>query len=132
MRALDGTCSHSAAATPPPSLDLYLIEAADVRSVPQLIGKPAGVFFSTGTQNGGQETTALTFVTQLTHHGMLFVPMGYSTPLLFDLTELHGGSPYGSGTIAAGDGSRQPSEHEKKVAVHHGEHFGKIVAKLAK
>ena len=103
-----------------------------MRSVPQLIGKPAGVFFSTGTQNGGQETTALTFVTQLTHHGMLFVPMGYSTPLIFDLTELHGGSPYGSGTIAAGDGSRQPSEHEKKVAVHHGEHFGKIVAKLAK
>ena len=89
-----------------------------MRSVPQLIGKPAGVFFSTGTQNGGQETTALTFVTQLTHHGMLFVPMGYSTPLLFDLTELNGGSPYGSGTIAAGDGSRQPSEHEKKVAVH--------------
>ena len=103
-----------------------------MRSVPQLIGKPAGVFFSTGTQNGGQETTALTFVTQLTHHGMLFVPMGYSTPLLFDLNELHGGSPYGSGTIAAGDGSRQPSELEKKVAVHHGEHFGKLVAKLAK
>ena len=59
-----------------------------MRSVPQLIGKPAGVFFSTGTQNGGQETTALTFVTQLTHHGMLFVPMGYSTPLLFDLDPL--------------------------------------------
>ena len=51
-----------------------------MRSVPQLIGKPAGVFFSTGTQNGGQETTALTFVTQLTHHGMLFVPMGYYGP----------------------------------------------------
>ena len=33
--------------------------------VSQLIGKPAGVFFSTGTQNGGQETTALTFVTQV-------------------------------------------------------------------
>ena len=38
-----------------------------------LVGKPAGVFFSTGTQNGGQETTALTFITQLTHHGMIFV-----------------------------------------------------------
>ena len=97
-----------------------------------LVGKPAGIFFSTGTQNGGQETTALTFVTQLAHHGMVFVPLGYSTPKLFDLSAPHGGSPYGSGTIAAGDGSRQPSEHEKKVAVHHGEHFGKIVAKLAK
>ena len=51
-----------------------------------LVGKPAGVFFSTGTQNGGQETTALTFVTQLAHHGMVFVPLGYSTPKLFDLS----------------------------------------------
>jgi len=96
-----------------------------------LIGKPAGLFVSTGTQNGGQETTALTFLTQLTHHGMVFVPMGYSTPLLFDNTEVHGGSPYGCGTIAGPDGKREPSEHEKKVAVHHGEHFGKIAAKLA-
>jgi len=96
-----------------------------------LVGKAAGTFFSTGTQNGGQETTALTFVTQLVHHGMVYVPMGYSTPLLFDLKEIHGGSPYGSGTIAGPDGSRMPSEHEKQVAVHHGEHFGKIVAKLA-
>ena len=39
------------------------------------IGKTAGLFFSTGTQGGGQETTALTFVTQLTHHGMIFVPL---------------------------------------------------------
>jgi NAD(P)H dehydrogenase (quinone) len=41
-----------------------------------LVGKPAGLFFSTSTQNGGQETTALTFLTQLTHHGMPFVPLG--------------------------------------------------------
>lgn len=38
-----------------------------------LVGKPAGVFFSTATQNGGQETTGFTFLTQLTHHGMIFV-----------------------------------------------------------
>lgn len=41
-----------------------------------LVGKPAGVFFSAGIQGGGQETTALTFVTQLAHHGMMFVPIG--------------------------------------------------------
>lgn len=41
-----------------------------------LIGKPAGMFFSAGIQGGGQETTALTFVTQLAHHGMMFVPIG--------------------------------------------------------
>ena len=65
-----------------------------------LVGMPAGVFFSTATQNGGQETTALTWVTQLVHHGMIFVPMGYSTKLLMDLEAPHGGSPYGPGTLA--------------------------------
>ena len=86
-----------------------------------LVGKPAGVFFSTGTQNGGQETTALTFVTQLAHHGMVFVPLGYSTPKLFDLSAPHGGSPYGAGTLAGPDGSRQPSALEKDIAEAHGE-----------
>ena len=97
-----------------------------------LVGKPAGVFFSTGTQNGGQETTALTFVTQLAHHGMVFVPLGYSTPKLFDLSAPHGGSPYGAGTLAGPDGSRQPSALEKDIAEAHGKHFGTIAAKLAK
>ncbi len=97
-----------------------------------LVGKPAGVFFSTGTQNGGQETTALTFVTQLAHHGMVFVPLGYSTPKLFDLSAPRGGSPYGAGTLAGPDGSRQPSALEKDIAEAHGKHFGTIAAKLAK
>jgi NAD(P)H dehydrogenase (quinone) len=96
----------------------------------KLIGKPAGIFFSTAQQGGGQESGALTFVTQLAHHGMIFVPLGYSTPLLFNNDEVHGGSPYGAGTIAEGDGSRMPSELEKKIAVHHGHHFGAVVAKL--
>ena len=62
---------------------------------------------------------------------MIFVPIGYSTPLLFNNDEVHGGSPYGAGTIANGDGSRMPSELEKKVAVHQGKHLGGIVTKLA-
>jgi len=95
-----------------------------------LVGKPAGVFFSTSTQAGGQETTALTFVTQLAHHGMLFVPMGYTTPDLMNLTEVHGGSPYGSGTLSGPDGKRQPTDLEKRVARHHGAHVGHIIATL--
>lgn len=43
-----------------------------------LVGKPAAVFVSVGTQGGGMETTALTFITQLAHHGMIYVPTGYS------------------------------------------------------
>lgn len=96
----------------------------------KLVGKPAGVFFSTGTLGGGQETTALTWVTQLTHHGMVFVPMGYTNPLLFNIDEVHGGSPYGPGTIAGPDGSRQPSQLERDVAKGYGGHFAGIAKAL--
>jgi NAD(P)H dehydrogenase (quinone) len=96
-----------------------------------LVGKPAGIFISAGTQGGGMETTALTWITQLTHHGMLFVPMGYSNPKMFTMDEVHGGSPYGCGTFAGADGSRMASDLEKELAVHHGKHFAGIASKLA-
>jgi len=92
-----------------------------------LVGKIGSVFFSTATQGGGQETTALTFYTNLVHHGMLIAPIGYSDPRLFDNTQVHGGSPYGAGTLSGGDGSRQPSALELGVA----EHQGKLVTGYA-
>ena len=96
----------------------------------KLVGKPAGVFFSTATQAGGQETTALTWVTQLTHHGMIFVPLGYTNPALFNMDEVHGGSPYGPGTIAGPDGSRQPSQLELGVAKGYGSYFTGVARAL--
>jgi len=90
------------------------------------VGKTAGIFFSTGTQGGGQETTALTALTQFTHHGMVYVPIGYSDPSLFNMDEIHGGSPYGSGTYAGPTGARQPSALELGVAEHQGRHFATI------
>ncbi len=96
-----------------------------------LVGKPAGVFFCTGTQGGGQETTAFTTVTQFVHHGMVFVPVGYSYGKeLFTMEELKAGSPYGAGTYSGADGSRQPSELEYKIAKYQGEYFAKFVNKL--
>ena len=55
--------------------------------------KYAGIFVSTASPGGGQETTALTALTVLTHHGIIFVPLGYSTVFgqLANLTEVHGG-----------------------------------------
>ncbi len=53
-----------------------------------LVGKPAGLFTSTACQGGGQETTLMTSVTQLAHHGMVYVPIGYSCPLLNDNSEV--------------------------------------------
>jgi len=94
-----------------------------------LAGKPAGVFISTGSQGGGQETTALTAVTQLAHHGMIFVPTGYSAAGTFELNEPRGGSAYGSGTFA-GDGSRQPTKLELGQAFHQGKYTAEITKKL--
>ena len=73
---------------------------------------------------------ALTWVTQLVHHGMIYVPLGYSNPALFDLSEPHGGSPYGPGTLAGPDGSRQPSALEVGVAKGYGAHFAGVAKAL--
>lgn len=96
-----------------------------------LAGKPAGFFVSTGTQGGGQETTAWTAITQLAHHGMLFVPIGYTFGAgMFKMDSVRGGSPYGAG-VFAGDGTRGPSETELALAEHQGKYMAAVVKKLA-
>ncbi|KAI6703917.1 probable NAD(P)H dehydrogenase (quinone) FQR1-like 1 [Syzygium oleosum] len=96
----------------------------------KLAGKPAGIFYSTGSQGGGQETTPLTAITQLTHHGMIFVPVGYTFGAgMFEMEQVKGGSPYGAGTYA-GDGSRLPSELELGLAFHQGKYFADVAKKL--
>ncbi|MDB5391010.1 MAG: flavoprotein WrbA [Planctomycetaceae bacterium] len=96
-----------------------------------LIGKVSSVFTSTGT-GGGNETTILTFIPTLLHHGMIYVGLPYSCPELTDISELKGGSPYGAGTIAGPDGSRQPSAKELAMARFQGQHVASITAKFAK
>lgn len=96
-----------------------------------LAGKPAGFFVSTGTQGGGQETTAWTAITQLAHHGMLFVPIGYTFGAgMFKMESIRGGSPYGAG-VFAGDGTREPTEAELALAEHQGKYMAAIVKRLA-
>ncbi|RLV95473.1 Protoplast secreted protein 2 [Spathaspora sp. JA1] len=97
-----------------------------------LHGKPAGIFVSTGTQGGGQETTALNALSVLVHHGIIYVPLGYAKafPLQTKIDEVHGGSPYGAGTLAGADGSRQPSELEKEVARIQGKSFYETIQKF--
>ncbi len=96
-----------------------------------LIGKVGSVFASTATQHGGQETTITSFHTTLLHQGMLIVGLPYSCQAQMTLDEISGGSPYGATTIAAGDGSRQPSESELAMARFQGEHVARIAKKLA-
>ncbi|KAI9262239.1 NAD(P)H:quinone oxidoreductase, type IV [Phascolomyces articulosus] len=93
-----------------------------------LSGKFAGTFFCTASQHGGQETTALTTVTYFAHHGMIYIPFGFAHTNLFDNSEVIGGSAYGCGTVANGDGSREPTEKELEIAVTQGQNFGKVVS----
>jgi NAD(P)H dehydrogenase (quinone) len=97
-----------------------------------LIGKPGGVFTSTATQHGGQETTLTSFHTTLLHHGMLIVGVPYSEARQMTISEMTGGSPYGASTVTGGDGSRMPSENELEIAKFQGRHFAEIVKKLGK
>jgi len=97
----------------------------------RLIGKVGSVFTSTGTQHGGQETTITSFHTTLLHHGMIIVGVPYSCQELVNMDEITGGSPYGAGTLAGGDGSRQPSENELAIARFQGAHVARIAGKLS-
>ncbi|CAI0438101.1 unnamed protein product [Linum tenue] len=96
----------------------------------KLAGKPAGFFVSTGTQGGGQETTALTAIPHLVHHGMVYVPVGYTFGAgMFRMDGIRGGSPYGAG-VYSGDGSREPSETELGLAEHQGRYMATLVKRF--
>ncbi|CDH53637.1 protoplast secreted protein 2 precursor [Lichtheimia corymbifera JMRC:FSU:9682] len=118
--------------TMPAQMKAFLDATGQLWAAGGLAGKFAGTFFSTASQHGGQETTALTAVTFFAHHGMIYVPFGFANTHLFDNSEVVGGSAYGAGTVANGDGSRQPSEKELAIAKNQGENFGKTVATFVK
>lgn len=97
-----------------------------------LYGKPAGVFVSTGTPGGGQEVTVLNSLSTLAHHGMIYIPLGYKNAFaqITNLSEVHGGSPWGAGAFAGADGSRSPSELELEIATIQGKSFYEATQKF--
>lgn len=95
-----------------------------------LVGKPGGVFASSATQHGGQESTILSFHTYLLHQGMVVVGLPYAFQGQMRIDEITGGSPYGASTIAGGDGSRQPSENELEGVRFQARHLAEIGLKL--
>ncbi|KAI1798349.1 1,4-benzoquinone reductase [Ganoderma leucocontextum] len=96
-----------------------------------LFGKYASVFVSTASPGGGQESTVIATLSTLTHHGIIYVPLGYAKTFaqLTNLSEVHG-SPWGAGTFAAADGSRQPTVLELNIAEVQGRHFWETVSKV--
>jgi len=95
-----------------------------------LIGKPAAVFTSSATQHGGQETTIISTMITLLHHGCVLVGLPYSFKEQMTLEEITGGSPYGASTISGGMGERNPSNLELTMAKGLGKHLTEIARKL--
>ena len=111
----------------PSQMAAFLDQAGGLWAGGKLNGKVGSVFGSTATQHGGQETTLFSGITNLLHFGMVIVGLPYSYQGQMGMTEIHGLSPYGATTIAAGDGSRQPSQVELDGA----RFQGRLVAETA-
>ncbi|MBU3600666.1 NAD(P)H:quinone oxidoreductase [Polynucleobacter sp. 30F-ANTBAC] len=94
-----------------------------------LAGKPACVFTSTGSMHGGQESTLLSMMIPLFHHGMVMLGLPYSHPELMNTQT--GGSPYGVTHFAKADGSAPISADERKLAIAQGQRLAQVALKLA-
>lgn len=94
-----------------------------------LEGKPAGVFVSTATTHGGQETTPFTMMAPLLHLGMIIVGVPYSTPGMLH-TEGRGGSPYGPSTVAGSRNELTPAPEDLEIAKALGKRVAQIARKL--
>ena len=94
-----------------------------------LIGKPACVFTSSSSQHGGQESTLLSMMLPLLHHGMLLQGLPFSEAALSHT--LSGGTPYGASHVAGHDGQVALSEHEQQLALAQGKRLAEMALRLA-
>lgn len=93
-----------------------------------LIGKPAAVFTSTGSMHGGNETTLITMMLPLMHHGMLMVGLPYSEPELSSTQT--GGTPYGASHIGGAMDDKPISTDERKLCLALGKRLAQTALKL--
>jgi NAD(P)H dehydrogenase (quinone) len=114
----------------PSQMAAFLDQAGGLWFRGALNGKVGAAFTSTASQHGGQETTLFSILTNLLHFGMVIAGLPYSFAGQLKLDEVTGGSPYGATTIAAGDGSRQPTANELDGAKFQGRHVAEIANKL--
>jgi len=94
-----------------------------------LVGKPAAVFTSTGSMHGGQESTLLSMMIPLLHHGMVMVGIPFTEPLLNSTTT--GGTPYGASHVAGSEDQAALSEDEKRLARALGKRLAEVARKLS-
>ncbi len=106
----------------------FIDSTSDLWLSGSLIGKPAAVFTSTSSLHGGQETTLLSMMLPLLHHGMLVLGVPYSEAALLATTS--GGTPYGASHLAGADNERDISEHERRIARTLGRRLAQTVLRL--
>ncbi len=94
-----------------------------------LSGKPATFFTSSASMHGGQETTLISMMLPLLHHGMVIVGLPYTEPELSSTTS--GGTPYGASHVAGVTGDKAISEAERKLAFAQGRRLSKVAIKLS-
>lgn len=94
-----------------------------------LIDKPASAFTSTASLHGGQETTLMTMLVPLLHHGMVLSGLPYSETELFTTTT--GGTPYGASHLAGQRSNRSLDEHERNLCMAQGKRLARLALALA-
>jgi NAD(P)H dehydrogenase (quinone) len=94
-----------------------------------LAGKPAAVFTSTGSMHGGQETTLVSMMLPLLHHGMLIVGLPYTNPELSRTQR--GGTPYGASHLAGSDNHSSLDADERRLAFALGRRLGETAIALS-
>lgn len=94
-----------------------------------LEGKPVGLFTSTATTHGGQETTLLSMMPPLLHLGMIIVGVPYSTPGMLH-TEGRGGTPYGASTVAGSKNELEPAPQDLEIVKALGRRVAQVALKL--
>ena len=95
-----------------------------------LVGKPAAVFTSTATQHGGQESTLLTMMVPLLHHGCVILGIPYTEPTLSSTRG--GGTPYGASHVAGSQDDPQPSEDDARLARVLGRRVAELTLKVSR
>jgi NAD(P)H dehydrogenase (quinone) len=109
-------------------LKYFLDSTSDAWLSGTLIGKPAVVFTSTASLHGGQESTLLSMMLPLLHHGMMILGIPYSESELFTTTS--GGTPYGASHTAGQDDALELSEDEKKLCFALGKRLASVAGTL--
>jgi len=94
-------------------LKYFIDQTSDIWLSGSLIGKPAAVFTSTGSLHGGQESTLLSMMLPLMHHGMLIMGLPYSESALMMTTD--GGTPYGASHLAGANNDQSLSDNEAQL-----------------